>query len=288
MKIAIVTDEVSSDAETALELIHMWGADSVELRGIDDERYPRVAEYWAVRLPELLAEYQLSVVAISPGLFQIPPPGRRDPMHFSRRRDTSQVRQEHHVRALCDDHVNKLLPDSIEAAKRLGAQTIICFSFGERGPDECDPASPEIIEIMRYAASKVAEAGLTLNIETSPYEPGQRCADIVRRVDHSALGLNWDPGARYMGGDERPFPECYSELRPFVRHVHFKDVWKDPMTGKRSVVVDGIGDWHGAFAALRADAFDGYISVETHRRPKVQDTHYMFKRLRALVHDAES
>jgi hypothetical protein len=34
MKISIVTDEVSSDVETALEIIKSWGVEAVELRSI--------------------------------------------------------------------------------------------------------------------------------------------------------------------------------------------------------------------------------------------------------------
>ena len=40
MKLSVVTDEVSSDPETALEILHSWGVEGVELRGIEDTRYP--------------------------------------------------------------------------------------------------------------------------------------------------------------------------------------------------------------------------------------------------------
>ena len=127
MKISIVTDEVSSDLESALEIIRAWGLDAVELRGIGLDRYPEVPDYWHLRVPELVREAGLSVVAISPGLFQIPSPGRPPAkMGFSRRGDTTRVRQELAAQAQLDHHLNRLLPASIEAAQKLGAQTIIC------------------------------------------------------------------------------------------------------------------------------------------------------------------
>jgi sugar phosphate isomerase/epimerase len=286
MRVSVVTDEVSSDVETALEIIHSWGVDSVELRGIGDQRYPRVSEYWHYRLPQLLEEFGMSVAAISPGLFQTPPPGvPRRPMAFSRGGDMNLVRQELEGEARRDQHIKQLLPASIEAAQQLGAKSIICFTFGRLDHTESDLVSDEVIQVMRYAAEQVAAAGLGLNIEVS--EMSQRCGDIVRRVNHPAFGVNWDPGAAFQGGEDTPFPDGYALLRPWVRHVHFKDVRLVPETGERAVVVDGIIDWQGALRALLDDGFDGYISVETHRRPKVDSTFKMLRRLQALVAEAE-
>src|SRR5262249_30068175 len=95
MHVSIVTDEVSSDPETALEVISSWGVKCVELRGIGDQRYPRISDYWHYRLPQLLDEFGLKVIAISPGLFQMEPPGRpRQRMAFSRGGDMRIVRAE--------------------------------------------------------------------------------------------------------------------------------------------------------------------------------------------------
>src|SRR5215471_4293505 len=283
MQVSIVTDEVSSDPETALEVISSWGVKYVELRGIGDQRYPRVSEYWQYRLPQLLDEFALKVIAISPGLFQMEPPGRpRRPMAFTRGGDMRIVRDELEAEARRDEHINKLLPASIEAALRLGAQSIICFAFFSRSDHtESDPVPEESVQIIRYATEKIAAAGLTLNVEVS--EPSRRCGDLVKRVNHPAFGVNWDPGAAFQGGENVPYPDGYAQLRPYVRHVHFKDVAVDLSTGERRVVVDGVIDWAGALRALEADGYDGYISVETHRRPKVDSTYRMLRRLQGLI-----
>jgi sugar phosphate isomerase/epimerase len=288
MKASIVTDEVSSDPETALEVIASWGVKFVEIRSIGDQRYPRISDYWHYRLPQLLDEFGLMVIAISPGLFQIEPPGRpRRPMAFSRGGDVRIVRDELEAEARRDEHISKLLPASIEAALKLRAKSIICFAFFSRSDHtESDPVPEEAVQIMRYAAEKVAAAGLTLNVEVS--EPSQRCGDLVTRVNHSAFGVNWDPGAAFQGGEDVPYPDGYAQLRPYVRHVHFKDVRTNPATGERQVVVDGIIDWPGALRALKADGFDGYISVETHRRPKVDSTYRMLRRLQGLIEEIQA
>jgi sugar phosphate isomerase/epimerase len=283
MKISVVTDEVSSDVETALEVIKSWGVQAVELRGIGEQRFPQISDYWKYRLPQLLDEFGMQVIAISPGLFQTPPPGRpRQPMAFNRGGDMRLVRDELEADTRRERDVNQLLPASIEAALQLGAESIICFSFFSRSDHtEGDPLPEEAVHIVRYAAEKVAAAGLKLNVEVS--EPSLRCADLVRRVNHPAFGVNWDPGAAYMGGEDAPYPDGYAQLRPYVRHVHFKDVRKAPATGEREVVVDGVIDWMGALRTLRDDGFDGWISVETHRRPKVDSTYRVLRRLQSMV-----
>jgi sugar phosphate isomerase/epimerase len=286
MKIAMVTDEVSSDLETALEIMRAWGIEYVELRGIGAERYPEVSDYWHFRLPELIREAGVQVVALSPGLFQVPPPGRpRAPMSFSRRGDTGRVRLELEAEAQRDHHLNRLLPASIAAAQKLGARTLICFAFSRLDHTESDFASEEVVQVLRYATEQVAAAGLTMNIEVS--ELTRRSADLCRRVNHPALGINWDPGNAFIGGEDRPYPDGFELARPYIRHVHFKDGHIDPVSGQRAWVVDGSIDWPGAIAALKQDGFDGYISVETHVRPKLASTLRCLERLRRLVHGVE-
>jgi sugar phosphate isomerase/epimerase len=136
------------------------------------------------------------------------------------------------------------------------------------------------VQVIRHATETVAAAGLTLVIEVS--ELTQRSVDVCRRVDHPALGINWDPGNAFIGGEDRPYPEGFELARPFIKHVHFKDGAIDA-SGRRSWVVDGIIDWSTALASLAEDGYDGYISVETHVRPKVASTLRSLQRLRQLL-----
>ncbi len=72
MKISLVTDEVSADLETAIELGLEWGVDAFELRGIGGQRVPRFSDYQKQRVLELREAYGIHIAAISPGLFKIP------------------------------------------------------------------------------------------------------------------------------------------------------------------------------------------------------------------------
>jgi sugar phosphate isomerase/epimerase len=279
VKIAVIADEVSGDLETALELTRMWGADAIELRRAGDRRYPDVSDYWKRRVPEFVREYGLPVAAISPGLFKVPVPGTPAPFHFHRGQDIEQWEREQAIERQFDFHVNTLLPASIEAAKQLGTSKIICFDF-----EWHDAPSKEIVQVMRDAAQRVAAEGLMLVIEVDIHRSAPT-ADLVRQVNHPGLQINWDPGNAYRAGDDVPFPDGYEHVRPFVRHVHFKDAKTDE-NGKRIWTLDGVIDWSGQIAALIADGFDGYVSVEPHLRPNIEACTRTLARIRQCISEA--
>lgn len=285
MKLSVVTDEVSSDIETALEVIKSWGVDAIELRSIGGERVSELSEYWQLRLPQLLQEFDLQVAAISPGLFQGQFPRAAWPIHYSRRVDMNRVQAQQQAERQLDRDLNARLPLAIEAAQRLGTRTIVVFSFGRVDHQLAPPAPDEMIQVFRHAADKAQAAGLQLVIEVA--EPCSRPGDIVRRVNHPALGINWDPGTAYHGGEDVCYPDGFEQVRPYIRHIHFKDAMTDPETGERCWALDGAIDWPGAIADLRRDGYDGYFSIETHFRPKVGATRATLFRLRALLGQPE-
>ena len=93
--------------------------------------------------------------------------------------------------------------------------------------------------------------------------------------------MNWDPGNAFFAG-ETPYPDGYRAVRGLVGHVHFKDA-RRTSTGELEYVADGQIDWAGQIRALQQDGYSGYISVETHLRPKVAEANAGLARLRQLV-----
>ena len=114
-------------------------------------------------------------------------------------------------------------------------------------------------------------------------DQSSRAVEIVHRVNHPAFGLNWDPGNAFAAGEDVPYPDGYDAVRDHVRHVHFKDARIDRATGRRTWALDGAIDWAGQIAALQRDGYEGYISVETHMRPLLENTAYLVQRLQGLV-----
>ncbi len=139
MKISLVTDEVSADLETAIELGLEWGVDAFELRGIGDQRVPHFSDYQKQRVLELREAYGIHFAAISPGLFKIPYPPKKRQQFSLQVIDAPYYDRWQAARRLLDYHIQELLPASIEYAQQVGARQIIAFSF-ERGQPAGWPA----------------------------------------------------------------------------------------------------------------------------------------------------
>ncbi len=283
MKISLVTDEVSADLETAIELGLEWGVDAFELRGIGGQRVPHFSDYQKQRVLELREAYGIHIAAISPGLFKIPYPPKKRQQFPLQVIDASYYDQWQAARRLLDYHIQELLPASIEYAKQVGARQIIAFSF-ER--DNQPPGLPpdEILEIFQMAAQQVAQAGLQLAIEVENNfwaDTGERTAAIMRAVGEASLGVNWDPGNAFEAGD-MPFPNGYQAIRQYVQHVHFKDAVRR-LDGSVCYAIQGDIDWAGQIRALVEDGYQGFVSVEPHLQPKIAAARALTARLKQLV-----
>lgn len=286
MKISIVTDEISADPETAIELGTEWGLREFELRGFYAERVPNLSAYQVERLGNILADYGAKIIAISPGLFKMPYPlGRREEASLAWL-DQGLFQRWRSLEDAVKYHREELLPASLEFARSLGVKLILTFGFHRNG-QPAGPAPDEVLEILQEAADQALGSGLELVVEVEEdfwADTGQRTAAMMAALDHPALGVNWDPGNAFMAGDI-PYPDGYEAVRPWVRHVHFKDAELDSQ-GQRRYTVNGQIDWAGQIQALARDGYQGYISIETHMRPKIKVAQEELARLRQLIKQA--
>lgn len=265
MRICIVTDEVSSDPETAMELISDWGVKHIEIRSVWGKRVPDIEPSEQERLKDLVSTYNLGVAAISPGIFKC------------------RIDDE----ATVMNHLNERLPRSINLAKSLGTNTVIVFGF------LCDNLYNKkyfdyAVKILRKASDYAAEKGVLLALENEPLSPadtGERTANMVKSVGRESLRVNWDPCNAYVAG-EQPF-RGYEHVRGLVAHVHLKDVTVDSKSGRKVYVPLGDGEM-GIFEQivhLLNDGYKGFFSIETHAsRNRVKST---LKCLRSLQNFTE-
>lgn len=283
MKISIITDEISADIETAIELGTDWGIHDFELRGFGTQRVPLFSDFQKQRVRELLEEYGARVVAISPGLFKIPYPSKKREHFPLQVIDSNLYKKWRDARSLVDYHMQELLPISFEYAREIGAEKIIVFSY-ERGSTSSDIMPDEILESLHSAAEQAEACGLQLVIEVEDQfwaDTGQHAADIVRKINMPALGVNWDPGNAIAAGD-LPYPDGYLAVKDYIRHVHFKDVTRTTQGGYR-YSVNGEINWNGQIQSLMADGYRGFISVEPHMQPKVASAKALYLRLKDLI-----
>lgn len=288
MIISIVTDEMSGDPETAFELGLEWGVSHFELRGVYGQRVPRLSPHARHRLVRAARDCGVTITAVSPGLFKIPCPaaeparaslGWMDAGLFGAWRDASEA---------LDDHLGRLLPETLDFAAEIGAPAIIAFSFS-RGGAPGGEAPSGVVDVLGEAAERCAAAGIELLVETEEghwADTGERSAALMRRVGHPALGLNWDPANALIDGDT-PFPDGYRHAAPFVRNVHYKDARRFA-DGGWTLLAEGDVDWAGQVAALAADGYAGAIAIEPHLAPPIASTRNALARLRALIEAARA
>lgn len=282
MKVSVVTDEISSDLETALELVSEWGVDAVELRGYGENRVPFFSEYQLARLEDLLDSYRIPVAAVSPGVFKQRCCESKYSSFPVSSIDNGNFRKYKDDLANMQFQLHEVLPASFEFAKKVGTTLIGIFSF-ER-ISGMDQPGENVLRILSEAAESAEAEGMTLVMETEAghwADTGEHAAELVQLVGNPALMINWDPGNSAEAGDI-PYPDGYGHIKNFVRHVHFKDVVKTD-TGSCRYAVHGVIDWAGQIKALKEDGYQGYISVETHMRPKIAAAKESLKYLQSLL-----
>jgi len=268
MKVAILSDEISTDFETAVELGISWGLRAFELRRLGSGRVPRVASSEIEQVDRLRRGHGLCITGLSTGLFKIPA-------------DHPEVEQR-----LAED-----LPRACEIAHPLGTDVINDFGFrkppeqgGERGEVAAKECPPRVIDLLGRAVDTVARCGCRFFLENEHVcwpDTGAATARIVRALGRPNLFVNWDPtNAAHPG--EVPFPDGYHAVRGLIAHVHVKDF--DPLQGGR-IVPPGQGavNWPAQLRALLADNYRGWLVIETHMRPRVESSRRCVQALREML-----
>jgi sugar phosphate isomerase/epimerase len=163
---------------------------------------------------------------------------------------------------------------------------IITFGF-QRQEGESPSLYDRAVEYMGKAAELAAKEGIRLAIENEPgfwCDTGVNTLRLIRDVNSSALGANWDPCNAY-GTDERPYPEGYEAIKPAIINVHAKDTLKGALI-QCVPVGEGIIDWKGQVQALVRDQIVQHITIETHCHPLVENSENNVKVLRGMLAEA--
>jgi sugar phosphate isomerase/epimerase len=129
----------------------------------------------------------------------------------------------------------------------------------------------DIARMFREPVKMLDEAGLTLALENDPSVNTCNAAELRRlleAVDSPRIGVMWDPGNNlFAPAPERPFPEGYEIIKPYLRHVHLKDA-RIGTDGQPAVcrLTGGEARIGEMLAALRSDGYEGFVTLEPHYR----------------------
>jgi len=118
-------------------------------------------------------------------------------------------------------------------------------------------------------------------------DTGANTAKILDDIDSKNLKANWDP-ANAAGTGEIPYPYGYLAIREHIRSIHVKD-YRNNSSGEPEYVVvgDGVVDWQGQFRAIMHCVNINYITIETHCRPLINNSHRNIIQIIDLLEDFE-
>lgn len=260
MKLAAITDEITQDFERALDVLREYDVRGAELRGLWGTNIADLDAEQTARARRALKERGIEVVCLATPFYKC-----------NLEEDTAEIHGRMHLaqpRSLSDQI--ELLRRCCHLAHEFGTDLIRVFTFWKRGP-----LTPEverrIVEAFAEPVAVAQEEGVTLVLENEHacyIGTGAEAARVVAAINSPCVRACWDPGNAFAAG-ERPYPDGYEAVRPFIQHIHVKDGVAEPGNGAVRWCVIGEGEvgYEGQFEALRRDHYTGYISLETHYVP---------------------
>jgi sugar phosphate isomerase/epimerase len=255
--IAAITDEYSPDLEKALEPMAATGMTGAELRVLWGKNIMDLSDDELARARDLVEAKGMKVVSIASPLLKCVLPDS-PPVDTRLQQDVFASKHTFADQPRLADH-------AFAIAKMMGCKVIRVFTYWRSvEPEKCFDG---VVKGLTELAEKAAREGLIIGVENEHacnVATAAETAKVLAAVSNPALQVVWDPANALCAGEE-PFPYGYHLLPPGrIAHVHAKDchienhkpVW-GPL-GTRAV------DWKGQIAALAADGYKGYLSLETH------------------------
>jgi sugar phosphate isomerase/epimerase len=147
------------------------------------------------------------------------------------------------------------MDQAIEAAKDLGAQTILLAFFGKgdlkKGRDLKKEDIDSVVERVRAAAPKAKEAGVFLGIENT-LSAGQNL-EILQRIGHDSVRIYYD--CYNLTGEGYDVPAEIRLLKDRISIFHFKNGPDYLESGKMK--------WEPIVESIREIKYEGWIVLET-------------------------
>lgn len=162
------------------------------------------------------------------------------------------------------EHEVERLRQIISVAHGLDTKYVRIFSF-YRGEDQtAEDIRDGVMTRMAALTAEAEAAGVVLLHENEKGIYGdtpERVLDLMETVDSPALRVAWD-NANFVQVGVKPYTEGYAMLRPYLEYLQVKDA----VAGTGEVVPSGQGDGEldATIAALAADGFTGFASLEPH------------------------
>jgi L-ribulose-5-phosphate 3-epimerase len=147
-------------------------------------------------------------------------------------------------------------------AKKMGLK-LVTFHAGFLPPDDSDPTFKKMMERLDTVADIFLVQNILLGLETGQ-ETAPALADLLHKLNHPNIGVNFDPGNMILYDKGDPVA-ALRVLAPWIRQVHIKDAkrTKVPGTwGEEVPVGRGEVDWRKFFATFKQVIFNVNFAIE--------------------------
>lgn len=243
-KTSVITDEISQDLKVAAQMAREYGLKGLEIRSVN-EKNPFEMNGDDTRYIKTVADdFGLQICAVSSPMYKC---------------DYADLPTRHR-----HEECFRRMMETMHQWNVTLIRTFNFFNLNDGGA-----ALPEIAELYQKLADIAQDAGVTMLLESEPSVNAiniARLCDFLKMVNRKSVQAVYDPGNELADVTAPPpYPNGYELLRPYIRHVHIKDLKRgSEMTP--APLGEGDVDFHGVFAALRRDCYDGWVSLETHYR----------------------
>jgi sugar phosphate isomerase/epimerase len=247
-KLGVISDEISQDFERVVKLATEFKLDSIEIRSVWDKPPQELTDRDVDEMKRIMDGTGLQVVSIAA------------PFYKCDFEDMEERRQ----------HI-EILKRCIKLAKSFGANIVRGFAFWNTGRTE--EIWDGILEAFEEPVKIIQDEGVFLGIEneaSTSLSTAKLTRKFIEDLNCPNVRAIWDPANEvFAEGGEKPFPDAYNRLKPYMIHGHIKDAKHDPQSGEIvSVPVgEGVVGWREQFQAFIDDGYEGHLSLETHWRP---------------------
>jgi sugar phosphate isomerase/epimerase len=147
-------------------------------------------------------------------------------------------------------------------AKKMGLK-LVTFHAGFLPPDDSHPTFAKMLQRLDEVADIFMVQNILLGLETGQ-ETAPELADLLHKLNHPNIGVNFDPANMIMYDKGDPVKALHI-LAPWIRQVHIKDAkrTKVPGTwGEEVPVGKGEVDWRAFFSTFKHVIFNVNLAIE--------------------------
>jgi 3-dehydroshikimate dehydratase len=238
-------DEISADLNEQIATLEREHIHFVDLRSVNGTNVLDLTDQQIAVIKRALDDHNIGVSAIASPIGKVP------------------------IDSAFDEQLHRF-ERAITIAQALKTPYIRIFSFyppaaALGSSDAPDPSSyrDEVLRRLHEMTARAHAANVTLLHENEKAIYGDtiaRCRDIHENCADEHLRAVLDP-ANFIQCAQVPYPDAYVALRPWLGYVHVKDARSD---GHVVAAGEGTARWPDFLQRLRADGYDGFLSLEPH------------------------